>query len=260
MYTQCSHCKAIFRVSMKELTAAQGLLRCGECGSTFDAMKSLSTTLPDDRKFIGENDTNELSQTQPAQQIRKKVYISQLKQAESTSQQRATGTVPLKTKLLNPRKSHSSKFILIAIVCMGFLLLVQLLYTQKDWLADQPLTASLTRAFCKMANCGVKVRRDLDKLEMLNRNVYSHPNENDALMITATIENRAEFEQPYPLLEISFIGRDGKIVALRRFKPEEYLSIEVSPQALMAVGKAVDLRVKIADPGKEAVRFQFRFL
>ena len=51
MYTQCSHCKAIFRVTMKELTAAQGLLRCGECDAVFDAMKALSTTLPEERRF-----------------------------------------------------------------------------------------------------------------------------------------------------------------------------------------------------------------
>ncbi|QTR48893.1 MJ0042-type zinc finger domain-containing protein [Candidatus Thiothrix anitrata] len=51
MYTQCSHCKAIFRVTMKELTAAQRLLRCGECDTIFDAMKSLSTTLPEERRF-----------------------------------------------------------------------------------------------------------------------------------------------------------------------------------------------------------------
>ncbi|HHC74921.1 MAG TPA: DUF3426 domain-containing protein [Thiothrix sp.] len=259
MYTQCSHCKAIFRVSMKELTAAQGLLRCGECGSTFDAMKSLSTTLPDDRKFIAENDADDVSPTPAEPQVRKKIYISQIKQADN-QQHRAAGTTPVKRKLPKQRKSHSSKFILIAILCMGILLLVQLLYTQKDWLADQPLTASLTRAFCKIANCGVKIRRDLESIEMLNRNVYSHPNESDALMITATIENRAEFEQPYPLLEISFIGQKGDIIALRRFKPEEYLSTEISPQALMAIGKTVDFRVKITDPGQEAVRFQFRFL
>lgn len=49
MYTQCSNCRATFRVTMKELTAAQGLLRCGECDTIFDAMKNLSTTMPEER-------------------------------------------------------------------------------------------------------------------------------------------------------------------------------------------------------------------
>ena len=61
MYTQCNHCKAIFRVTMKELTAAQGLLRCGECDAIFDAMKSLSTTLPEERRFAQAHDVPDYS-------------------------------------------------------------------------------------------------------------------------------------------------------------------------------------------------------
>lgn len=289
MYTQCGHCKAIFRVTMKELTAAQGMLRCGECGSVFDAMQSLSTTLPEDRQFIkGNNKTapDEVSDVpleQVEQSSRKKVYLSQ---AQKLSEQKKASQKPIavqvKSSTPNTRKnkhknspfeksdaalkssikrrpSHSRKFVMIAIICLSLLLLLQLLYTQKNWLADQPFTAGPTRAFCNLVGCDVGQRRDLTQLEMLNRNVYSHPNEQDVLMITATIENQADFSQPYPLLEISFLDGKNDVLALRRFTPEEYLP-DTSPQALMDSGKAIDIRVKIADPGKDAVRFQFRFL
>jgi len=287
MYTQCGHCKAIFRVTMKELTAAQGMLRCGECGSVFDAMQSLSTTLPEDRQFIKNNnqaasgDAVEMTADQVELQSRKKVYLSQ---AQKLSEQKKASQKPaaiqskpsvlsnkpnkkpsfaksdaaLKSSIKR-RPSHSRKFVMIAIICLSLLLLLQLLYTQKNWLADQPFTAGATRAFCKLVGCDVGQRRDLTQLEMLNRNVYSHPNEQDVLMITATIENQADFSQPYPLLEISFLDGKNDVLALRRFTPEEYLP-DTSPQALMDSGKAIDIRVKIADPGKDAVRFQFRFL
>jgi len=51
MYTQCSNCGAVFRVNMKELTVAQGKLRCGECDDVFNAMDTLSTTLPKKQNF-----------------------------------------------------------------------------------------------------------------------------------------------------------------------------------------------------------------
>jgi hypothetical protein len=256
---------------MKELTAAQGLLRCGECGSTFDAMKSLSTTLPEDRQFLQQKEKESVDDKQAeAQQpqTRKKIYLSQAKKESEQKQQKKKAS--LKTPISSSgdtfhslsntrRKRHSSKFIAIAVGSLALLLLIQLLYNQKDWLADQPLTAGMTRAFCKVVGCNVNIRRDLTRLEMLNRNVYSHPNEADVLMITASIENRADFEQPYPLLEISFLSSSGDVVALRRFKPDEYL-INTSPQAMMMPSKPVDLRIKIADPGKDAIRFQFRFL
>ena len=47
MYTQCTHCKAIFRVNMREVTVAKGKLRCGECQKVFTSTETLSTTIPD---------------------------------------------------------------------------------------------------------------------------------------------------------------------------------------------------------------------
>ena len=46
MFTQCTKCKAIFRVNLREVTIAKGKLRCGECYAVFDATKTLSTTMP----------------------------------------------------------------------------------------------------------------------------------------------------------------------------------------------------------------------
>jgi predicted Zn finger-like uncharacterized protein len=46
MYTQCPECHARFRVGAADLGAAGGTVRCGRCGSGFNALASLSDTLP----------------------------------------------------------------------------------------------------------------------------------------------------------------------------------------------------------------------
>jgi predicted Zn finger-like uncharacterized protein len=46
MYTQCPDCQTRFRVTAGALRAAHGTVRCGRCGSAFDALTSLSDTLP----------------------------------------------------------------------------------------------------------------------------------------------------------------------------------------------------------------------
>lgn len=46
MYTQCPDCLARFRVTAEALRAARGTVRCGRCGSAFDAIPRLSDTLP----------------------------------------------------------------------------------------------------------------------------------------------------------------------------------------------------------------------
>jgi predicted Zn finger-like uncharacterized protein len=46
MYTQCPECLARFRVNAAELRAAGGTVRCGRCGSGFNALTWLSDALP----------------------------------------------------------------------------------------------------------------------------------------------------------------------------------------------------------------------
>ncbi|MBP6107568.1 MAG: DUF3426 domain-containing protein [Steroidobacteraceae bacterium] len=48
MYSQCPECLTRFRVPAAALRAAHGTVRCGRCGSAFDALPRLSDTLPVD--------------------------------------------------------------------------------------------------------------------------------------------------------------------------------------------------------------------
>jgi predicted Zn finger-like uncharacterized protein len=46
MYSQCPECQTRFRVTADVLRAAHGTVRCGRCGSAFDALERLSDTPP----------------------------------------------------------------------------------------------------------------------------------------------------------------------------------------------------------------------
>ena len=46
MYSQCPDCQTRFRVTAEMLRAARGTVRCGRCGSAFDALERLSDTIP----------------------------------------------------------------------------------------------------------------------------------------------------------------------------------------------------------------------
>jgi predicted Zn finger-like uncharacterized protein len=51
MYSQCPECLTRFRVTAAALRIARGTVRCGRCGSAFDALPQLTDTLPDDAGF-----------------------------------------------------------------------------------------------------------------------------------------------------------------------------------------------------------------
>ena len=46
MYTQCPQCRTIFEISEDALQASLGIVRCGRCAERFDALRTLSDTLP----------------------------------------------------------------------------------------------------------------------------------------------------------------------------------------------------------------------
>ena len=46
MYSQCPDCQTRFRVTAEALRTARGTVRCGRCGSAFDALERLSDSIP----------------------------------------------------------------------------------------------------------------------------------------------------------------------------------------------------------------------
>lgn len=261
MYTQCNHCKAIFRVTMKELTAAQGLLRCGECDAIFDAMKSLSTTLPEERRFAQAHDVPDYSSIKKPESTHISFFKKIFSTKPATTAAKTTSSAARSRKLRqkpNQQIAGSRPFLIIGTITLVLLLVLQALYFSRNWLALQPQTAALTRDICDQLGCEIAIPRDLTQLKLLSRNVYSHPNTPNVLTISLSIQNDGHFDQPYPLIEISFLNKNNKIVALRRFTPEEY--VKDFNHQLMPVGVPRELVLNIADPGTEAVRFQFRFL
>lgn len=261
MFTQCNHCKAIFRVTMKELTAAQGLLRCGECNTVFDAMKALSTTLPEERRFIQIEESApvplpemyEAALATPPNSIMEKIFPRKKTFSSSDAEESSHSVAPD-----NQHNKPSHKFLIIGVSALALLLIMQLLYSSRDWLARMPVTANLTQEACEMLGCTIHTPRDVSKINLLSRNVYSHPNTPGILTISLSIQNDATFAQPYPLIEISFLDQKNELVALRRFTPEEYL--KNFQNGLMETGNPRELVLNISDPGQDAIRFQFRFM
>ena len=107
--------------------------------------------------------------------------------------------------------------------------------------------------------------RNPAKIELISRNVYSHPNEKNALMVNITMKNHADFAQPYPIMQIKFSDVRGGNVAARRFLPAEYLPEELQRQdsqqlQLLEPDTNMTFTMEIQDPGKQAMTYEFDFL
>jgi len=233
MYTQCDHCKAIFEVSMREVTVASGQLRCSECNHVFNAMASLSTTLP--KPF---SDTAESSATDTS--IEQASLTDSASSIDTNSYRPEISKPTLKDIVKNTEENIDKKWLKLIAFALASLLLAQVLYNNRHFFSNKPAHAP-------------------EQIEMLNNNVFAHPNEEGVLLISASIENHAKHDQPYPILEVRLTDADSKLVALRRFEPNEYLE-NYNNKMLLQVNKPTNLKLKISDPGDDATRFQFKFL
>jgi len=95
---------------------------------------------------------------------------------------------------------------------------------------------------------------DLESLEL--RQLGDDAREAGRLVVRASLTNRAQFEQPYPLLRLQFEDRFGSLVATRDFEPADYLTDPDQAARPMAPGGQSEAALVLADPGAEAVGYR----
>jgi len=165
------------------------------------------------------------------------------------------------------QNTSGGRFAKVAWVSVILLLLVvlsgQFAYLKRQDLAMYPDVKPVIESLCTYLNkvypCEITPAADVAAIELLERNVVSHPNAENALLITSTIENKAGFDQAFPELVLTFSDINQKIMAKRTFSPAEYLSKEVDIVAGMKQDVPVKIMLEIVDPGEEAVNFEFNF-
>jgi len=151
--------------------------------------------------------------------------------------------------------------LLIGVLVIG--LLGQFVYFKRadlnKYATGRIAVDAVCSAISSFKSCETAPQRDLQAIELVERDVRPHPSTKGALLVTATIRNKAEFAQPYPELELSFSDINQKLLAQRKFKAEEYLAPELDIGAGMKPSLPIRVQIELVDPGPEAVNFEFNF-
>lgn len=260
MQTQCPECLTVFEIDPSVLDIAEGRGRCARCQCVFDA-----------REHLFEDDTEDEEAFIPT--LDEIVTEGGGEDAAREEGETPGETAQNATSLFHPELWQErgeerrglrwfKRTVMALLILLGALgLTVQLAYAFRDTLAVMPQTAELTRQLCSRAEpwCQIPPRRQLEAITLASRHVVSHPNVKDALVISATFRNDAEFAQAYPSLLVSMSNVRGETVASRHFQPSDYLDNEKRPDTNMAPGESVSFSVEVADPGSDAVAFELNF-
>ena len=147
-----------------------------------------------------------------------------------------------------------------AILIFTASLFIEYAWFNRAELINNPQLRPLVSQLCTIASCELMELREPSEIEMTTRNIYTHPNVQKALMISGTLINHSEFNQPYPNILIDFSNVRGEVIASRTFTPEDYLQIKATSLRPLPPRISIDFNMEIQDPGKQAMTYEFSFL
>jgi len=279
---------------------AGGLVRCGVCTEVFNAFEVVDqhdqqpSLLSDDSLSNQESGIDTAQPISPDSQDTaheydsvnsdieandKAVNLAEIPAADDSakdlfdffdeSSNKSLGyVVPERFRDTPPAQSHSVISTLLwstGILLLTTTLLIEYVWFNRDQFNHVPELQLLIEKLCQHVECKAITMRDPSKIELVSRNVYSHPNEKNALMVNVTMKNNADFAQPYPIMQIEFSDIRGGTVAARRFLPAEYLPAEAlqanaEQSRMLLPDTSSSITMEIQDPGKQAMTYEFNFL
>ena len=295
LYTECPLCQTLFRITQEMLGQANGMVRCSCCEQVFDARKQFrnppeSIEEKHEAEQGAEADTStpsdEAEPTNPSTVDQLEELLVDLEQEIGPSSKEAltkeapkslntdtdepenvinTDQEPPDLESLLGQQQHKSRGhpVLWTLACLLSLtiLLLQLAWSERLQLIEHPHGVKLLNTLCQQLGCQVPQRRDTSKIEVLSRNITSHPETPNALTLQLTIISETDYNQPYPQLQVNLFDNNNSLIASRIFSPLEYLPEEwqqTSP--LMPAKREIDINMTLVDPGEAVTGFKLEFL
>lgn len=249
MQTTCPVCGSVFRLSNEQLEIAKGQVRCGECQQVFNALLSL------------ENFTDQFEKP-PKPEKQNKPQTDSPDDLTDTAKNTSPGQ-PVSLKQAMYGENYSSRnnfkpFLWVAgILLLIITAIVQVVYYQRYTLISSSQFQQQVLNLCQILPCDESRFSSLSQIKLLERNIFAHPTQDKALMVSGSFVNQASFSQTIPGLMISLSDTQGNFIANRLFTAEEFLT-DKSVKRLQP-GKPVQFRLELQDPGSEALAYEFEF-
>jgi predicted Zn finger-like uncharacterized protein len=259
METSCDQCNSRFRLTETQLREAYGKVRCSQCGAVFNALlglKNYEGELPADYEQRHLPDANRQAPSLTGTDAKSN------DSAHTEIRQRESQTLSLHEAMYgSERRSFFSLAPLswfIGILLLSALGIAQAIYYQRYQLIEDPRFQQQVINLCQLLPCAEREFASSEQIRLLERNVFTHPIASNALMITGSFINQAPFTQRMPDLLISLFDVKGKLIANRRFKPNEYL-LEDRNRNVVESQLPIQFRLEIIDPGTDALTYEFEF-
>ena len=248
MLARCPKCQSIFRVTADQLAARGGMVRCGKCHNPFRA----------DLNQLAEPTTDAVEPRTSAKRAPRK----KKRRPVSLNDELSAAQSLYLSQIIDAARPRLPAGVWIAGVVVGIAALVaQLVYLNSRDLVRIATLAPTIEMFCSWTGCQVKPPHDVRRIELLDRTrIAPHPNYVGVLRIRVSMVNRANFAQPFPIMEVSLTDNDGALLARRQFLPIQYQPRNEQHATSMLPDVVVNALLDVTNPGGRASGYEIRLL
>jgi predicted Zn finger-like uncharacterized protein len=238
--TQCPKCRTRFKVTVAQLDAHEGLVRCGHCHDIFDASKHLHDDEPS-RQLSLPIDT----EPQPGGfDLTPIPDIPQLEAEPTTLAQQVQFVEELTDEVveLPPRKTSWMGVFLALLLTLA--LIAQAAYQFRVELGTSlPGLKPLLEQYCTLLNCTVALPQNSELIVIESSELQSEPDFGNIVTLHALVHNRAPYAQAYPSLELTLTDVQDKALVRRVFHPADYMKTKDAEKQGIAGNR--DLGIKL---------------
>lgn len=223
MVTRCPQCATAFRVTMAQLEARQGQVRCGRCDSVFDARKTLSAE-PDPRTAPQPHVAEKSVAAEPGEEIRSAAATPQPLEHDSTA--------PALELDFGPRKWRTSWLWWPASALALLALAAQAAFYFRGEIAlVYPQVKPLLKEFCSDLGCEVPLPKRPELMSIESSDLQADPANPGVMVLSATLRNRAAFPQEHPALELTLTDDRDQALSRRVLNARDFLGqgVKIEP-------------------------------
>ncbi|MDT8439383.1 MAG: zinc-ribbon and DUF3426 domain-containing protein [Wenzhouxiangellaceae bacterium] len=245
-WTRCEHCQSILALTIADLAQAGGIVRCGHCGRTINALVAL---YPQPAEDSGPLPVNGMPPLLAAQALPSDPDLPPDADGPSSDVPPTSAGPVLQLDLAPdpPSRAQRLAWPLLALVLLAGVVLQ--LFGPEAWRVHLPLPGFESPPVVSAARA----------IEVVSRDMHAHPALPDAWVISAVLLNRSGGDVPWPTIDLRLFDTSQQLIAQRRLQPADYLDPGVRPDGRFGAGLRLPVVLQVASDGTQPAGFSMQF-
>jgi len=232
MITQCPSCSTLFGVTLEQLQAHQGQVRCGCCMAVFDGLEALvASPEPVQETAAGSAGEDAGFRLEPVEPARVAVAAQPpaARAAETEYMDKDYGPAPeqfsLDAQMYSAESRRGARGWAVGVVLLLFVLAGQAAYRYRSELAAQyPGLKPPLVQLCGALRCEILPPQRPQQIAIEASDLQvADAGRPGVIRLTATLRNHAGHDLGYPALDLVLTNTKEHALARRIFAPKEYL-------------------------------------